>query len=236
MTTTLFNPTNEDFFAQYGGSNFTIPKYPEEGHMMRVDDNKANHVLNQFGPRGLTFLDFGDDSDDGAIKKKKAKEGRRRNLEFKRKQIATYNRDNEARKARHLEYIDPPEQIQEYAKEIGVKLEAPYEVADVKNEEIAQLRKDKEEGDKRFNDLQKQMAEFLTLAKKGIIPKTADEKEAEAIETVKAEIKPMNRQTFEPWVKKLGQEGYGAYPIEVQVEILNKWAGFFDKKEKAFPY
>jgi len=97
MAITLFNPTDDDFKAQYGGVTFVIPKVPEDGHMVRVEDNKGNHILNQLGPRGLTSLDYGDEEE---VKKKKAEDGRRRNIEFKRNQIVRYNRDNEARKAR----------------------------------------------------------------------------------------------------------------------------------------
>lgn len=233
MAITLFNPTNEDFRAQYGGSTFIIPKYPEEGHMVRVDDNKANHILNQFGPRGLSSLDYGDE---GKIKEKKAVDGRRRNLEFKRMQIARYNRDNEARKARHLEYVNPPDHIVEYSKELGVGLIAPYEVSDIKNEEIAQLRKENERRNKENDDLRKQIADLIKLVQENVVPKTDEETETELIKKTIKKIKDMNRQKFEPWVKRLGHEKYASYPIAVQVYILEKWEGFFDKKEKAFPY
>ncbi|HUS89593.1 MAG TPA: hypothetical protein VMW91_09550 [Desulfosporosinus sp.] len=233
MAITLFNPTNEDFDAQYGGSNFVIPAYPKDGHMVRVDDNKANHVLNQFGPRGLTSLDYGDE---GEVKKKKAEDGIRRNLEFKKIQISRYNRDNEARKARQLEYVDPPKHIKDYAKEVGVGLIQPYEIADIKNEEISQLRKDVEKRDKQNDALQKQIAELMALVKKKVIPKTDEESEIELIESVTSEVKMMNRQTFRPWAEKLGQETYGNYPIEAQMYILEKWEGFFNKEEAPFPY
>jgi hypothetical protein len=233
MAITLFNPTNEDFFAQYGGSNFTIPACPKEGHMIRVDDNKANHVLNQFGPRGLTSLDYGDE---GEVKEQKAEAGRRRNLDFKRMQVSRYNRDNEARKARQLEYIDPPKHIKEYAKEIGVGLIAPYEIADIKNEEISQMRKDAERRDRENDELRKQVADLIKLVQENVIPKTDGEIQADFIENLIENVKRMNRQTFEPWVKELSQEKYGKYPVEIQTYILKKWEGFFNKDEKPFPY
>ena len=233
MAITLFNPTNEDFKAQYGGSSFIIPAYPDEGHMVRVDDAKGNHILNQFGPRGLTSLDYGDEGD---VKEKKAEDGRRRNLEFKRKQVSIYNRDNESRKARQLEYIDPPDFIKEYAKEIGVGLIAPYEVADIKNEEIAQLRAEKNEMKGMLDKQAKQIEDLIALVQKNVIPKTEDQEIQESIEESIDNVKKMNRQTLRLWVKDLGQEKYGAYPIEVQMFILERWEGFFNKEEEPFPY
>lgn len=235
MAITLFNPTDDDFKATYGGTTFTIPKCGQDGHMVRVDDAKGNHLLNQLGPRGLTSLDYGDSEE---VKEKKAKDGKRRNYEFKRTQVARYNRDNEARKARQLEYVEPPDFIKEWSKDLGVGLVAPYEVADIKNEEIAQLREENKNRSKENDELRKQLSKLMDRFD-SLMDKTVQENEEtedqKKIDTTISVIKKMNRQSFGPWVTDLKQQKYGAYPMEVQEFIREKWEGFFGD-EKAFPY
>lgn len=232
MAMTLFNPTKEDFTTQYGGTTFIIPAYPKEGHMVRVDDNKGNFILNQLGPRGLTSLDYGDEGD---AKKRKAEDGIRRNIEFKRMQIARYNRDNEARKARHLEYVSPPSFITEWSKELGVGLIAPYEVSDVKNEEIAKLREETAKKDSQIDKLTNQVQELLQLVQKSI-PVLQKAKEETEDEKAKFDIKKLNRNQLKSFVEDIGQQGYGSYSIEIQNFIRERWEGFFNKEEAAFPY
>jgi len=234
MAITLFNPTDDDFEATYGGVTFIISKCGEEGHMVRVEDSKGNHLLNQLGPRGLTSLDYGDDEE---TKKRKADDGKRRSYEFKRTQIGRYNRDNEARKARQLEYVEPPKQIKEWSKDLGVKLVAPYEVEDIKNEEISQLRSENKQRTKQVDVLTDQVKELMETIKQ-LLPDNEEVKTEQEIdfELTMDSIKRMNRQTFKPWVEELKQTKYGAYPVEVQDYIREKWAGFFDVEEQAFPY
>lgn len=239
MAITLFNPTKDEFQATYGGVTFVIPPFSKDGHMIRVDDNKGNHILNQLGPRGLTSLEYGDE---GEVKKKKADDGRRRNLDFKRTQIARYNRDNEARKSRQLAYVTPPKHINDWAEELGIGLITPYEIQDIKNEEISRLRADSEKRDQENLELRKQVAELMD-AIKDLLPKkekSADElikdKYAEEIESMQGQIKRMNRNQFRPWVEELQQQKYGSYPLEIQQFIRDRWEGFFGKDEAAFPY
>jgi len=233
MAITLFNPTKDKLSATYGGVTIHIPPFPDEGHMVRVDDNKGNHILNQLGPRGLTSLNYGDEGD---AKANKAKDGRKRNHDFKRTQIGRYNRDNEGRKARQLEYVNPPDFIEEWAKELGVGIIAPYEVQDIKNEEISKMKAEAEVRDKQNAELQKQVAELMEMVKK-VLPalETKEDKEKAEIDEIKAEIKKMNRNILKSWVEKLGHEEYSKYPIEIQEFIRERWEGFFDKEEAAFP-
>lgn len=239
MAVVLFNPTNENMEATYGGQTFRIPKFPQDGHLIRVDDNKGNHILNQLGPRGLTSLDYGDEGD---IKEKKAKDGIKRNRDFKLKQVMRYNQDNEQRKATQRIYVDPPAFIKEYAKELGVGLLAPYEVADVKNEEIAELKKQAEKRDIENTELRNQVKDLMETVKEllGKVGKTSDEKEAEAkqqfIDETIAEYKRMNRNVFRPKVENLGAQEFAALPLEVQTFVSQRWGGFFEKEEAPFPY
>ena len=94
MSVVLWNPTNEDFDMQYAGRSFTL----KSGQKATVNDACANHLLNAFGPRGLTFLSYGDDEKDIEIKAKE------RNYEFKKRQVQVYNQTNEQRKLTRLGY------------------------------------------------------------------------------------------------------------------------------------
>lgn len=239
MAIVLFNPTNEKLEATYGGQTFRIPKFPEDGHLVRVDDNKGNHILNQLGPRGLTSLDYGDEGD---IKERKAKDGIKRNRDFKLKQIMRYNQDNEQRKATQRIYVDPPAFIKDYAKELGIGLLAPYEVADVKNEEISELKKEAEKRDRENLELRNQVMDLMSTVQKllGEIEKTPEEKKAEEqqknIDEMITSYKVMNRNVFRPKIESFGAEEFGKLPIEVQTFISQRWGGFFNKEEAPFPY
>ena len=134
MAIVLWNPTKDELEGVYAGLTIRFAPDGESGCKVKVDDAKGRHLLNELGPRGLTSLEYGDE---GKTEAKKGEDGRKRSKEFKLKQIARYNPDNEARKARQLEYVDPPKIIKEWSKDLGVKLEAPYELPDIKNMEIS---------------------------------------------------------------------------------------------------
>jgi hypothetical protein len=205
-----------------------------------VDDAKGRHILNQLGPRGLTSLEYGDDSDDGKIKKQKGEAGRRRNREFKLKQIERYNQDNEARKAQHQAYVKPPEHIEAYASELGVGLIAPYQVQDSKNEEIAELRSELKKRDSEFASLTAQFAEFMKAFKEGKTPQTQEEIAAEATEAERVELykeyKMLKWTEFKQWVLKHDtSERYLKFPVDIQEDIRSKWGKLADEGE-LFPY
>ena len=235
MSVILFNPTNEDLETQYSGVVTRIPKRGEDGHMLKVDDAKGRHILNVLGPRGLTQLEYGDDSDGGIKKEQKAADGVRRNLEFKKKQVMTYNRDNEARKNKHLEYLQIPKQVEDYAKELGIGLIEAYNIPDVKNEEISELRAALSKKDAEVALLSSQVGELIKALQTSGQIKTNDEKAKDAIKELQIQYKMMTKQQFEPWVTRLGVEKFNKYPIEIQTDILEKWEGLFDK-DKKFPY
>ena len=128
MSTTLFNATNEDLEAQHIGVTTIIKKFPEKGHMVLVDDAKARHLLNILAPRGLTTLDYGDEGD---AKKKKAAEGRKRNKEFKIKQIVDFNQNQQQNEANKISYSHPTEALKQYSDELGLDLIKPYELPNI---------------------------------------------------------------------------------------------------------
>jgi len=128
MSVVLWNPTNEDFDMQYAGRSFTLTS----GQRATVNDACANHLLNAFGPRGLTFLSYGDDERDIETKAKE------RNYEFKKRQVQVYNQTNEQRKLTRLGYLPPSKKLKEYALELGIELIEPYSM---KDEERAAISK-----------------------------------------------------------------------------------------------
>lgn len=229
MAIVLFNPTDEELRAQYGGVDVKIAPFGKEGHLVRVEDQKARHILNILGPRGLTTLEFGDE---GEIKEQKAADGRRRAEEFKQKQVRTYNRDNEGRKMRNLEYVEPPEKIKQWAKDLGIILIQPYELPDVDMQEMANLRKEKKELLGLVADLKESQNEIMNMLKqKGLLEEPEDPHEE-----LKETYNHMNREQLAPWVENLTFDKFSQYPVEVQKDIMTKWEGFWNKEEKPFPY
>jgi len=225
MAIVLFNPTDEELRAQYGGVDVILAP----NQKLRVDDQKARHILNILGPRGLTSLDYGDEGD---IEIQKAEDARNRAIEFKKKQIRTYNRDNEGRKMRNLEYVEPPEVIKQMALDLGIVLIQPYDLPDVNTEEISTLRKENKGLMDQLKTQSNQLTDVMAmLAQKGLLEPTVDP-DQELID----EFKSMNRQKFEPWVESLTFEIFSQYPVEIQRMIMTKWEGFYDPEEKPFPH
>lgn len=235
MAIVLFNPTSDELRGMQAGIELIIPPCPKEGHMVKVDDRKANHLLNELGPRGLTSLEFGDE---GEIKERKAAAGIKRAKQFKLKQIERYNQDNETRKATNQGYIAPSKQIQEFAKELGEGLIQPYRVKDVANEEIAELKSQLKQRDSQFADLTQQFSEFMSAYKedRGIKSKDeiAKEKEDAEREKLHKEYKMLPWVKYKPWVNALGAR-YMELPVDVQKDLEVKWNKMADEEEK-FPY
>lgn len=233
MATTLFNPTNEVLSAQHIGITTTINKYPEKGHMIKVDDAKARHLLNILAPRGLTTLDFGDE---GENKKKKAEESRQRNKEFKLKQVVDFNQLNQANESRKLPYLPPTKQLKGYSDELGIKLIAPYELPDVEKGKISKLKEELDNKDvqlekqaEQITEMAGQLSELTTLVKgmTKIAKETPDpdEDKKDVIEEV-VKFRPLNKAQFTAWMKKNWDE-IPTYPVEIQEEIKEKHEKLF---------
>lgn len=138
MGMVVLNPTNEDLDMQFSGVSFSL----KAGQKMVLAEHAAKHVLNAFGPRGLTYLAFG--ADEEAL----SADGKRRNKEFKIKQLTEFNIRNENRKNMNLGYLPPSEKIKEYAAEMGIELMQPYAPRDLErtkmnaqDDEIMTLRR-----------------------------------------------------------------------------------------------
>lgn len=233
MSTTLFNPTNEDLEAQHIGVTTRIVKFPEKGHMVLVDDAKARHLLNILAPRGLMSLDFGDEGD---AKKEKAKEGRKRNKDFKMKQIMDFNQLNQANEARKVPYAYPSNELKEYSDEMGIELIAPYALPNVEKGKISKLKEELdgknvrlEQQAKQMTDMQGQISELTSLVR-GMIKTGEDETKSEfkgedVVEEV-VKFRSLNKAQFTAWMKKNWDE-IPIFPVEIQEEIKERHEKLF---------
>jgi len=142
MSTVVHNPTNrleekfqETFTGQYLGKTFDI----KPGAKIELEDKTARHLLNNFAPRGLISLVYGDE---GSKEEKKIKDALERNRAFKIKQINDLNQKNSANKHMGLPYLEPTKIIRRYAEEMGAKLEESYKIDDTQLQKTQALEKE----------------------------------------------------------------------------------------------
>lgn len=129
MAITLWNPTTETFVMQFEGRTLIL----NAGQLMKVTESCGKFLLGGFGQRGLTSLEYGDDDE------KIRNDALERNRAFRVKQVVDYNQRNEARKQMNLPYLNPPELIRQYARELGIDIIAPFTVRAEENARIQQL-------------------------------------------------------------------------------------------------
>ncbi|OEU68508.1 MAG: hypothetical protein BBJ57_07460 [Desulfobacterales bacterium PC51MH44] len=236
MSTTLFNPTNENLKAQHSGVTIRIAKFPEKGHMVLVEDARARHILNILAPRGLTTLDYGDEGD---AKKLKAKDGRQRNKEFKIKQIVDFNQLQQANEAGKIPYSHPAPHLKEYSDELGLDLLKPYELPTIDKGKISKLKTELEEKDikleeqgQQMRSMQGQISELTALVKQ-VVSKGKPAKVDTAGDEVGGDnevlkFKQLNKAHFTTWMKKNWNE-IPNYPAQVQEEINVRHEKLFGK-------
>lgn len=161
---TLWNPTNEDLDMQYAGISLTMKAGEERAYEIAC----AKHLLNGFGPRGLTSLKYGcTDADKKAI----GEAAVQRNIDFKKKQIVEYNQRNENRKQMGLGYLPATEAVKKYSIELGLKLLEPYSVRDEERSDIGALKAENSELKGQVKDL---LGKFEQLMKELANKKNAD--------------------------------------------------------------
>ncbi len=136
----------------------------QPGEKREVEINCGKHVLNAFGPRGLTFLNY------GADEKRVGEDARQRNLEFKKKQVIDHNTRNEMRRQMGLGFIPASKVIARYATELGVELAEPYQLKEKgsSDPEIMKLREENRELKTRMDKLMDTL-ESLTAPEKEVI-------------------------------------------------------------------
>jgi 6-phosphofructokinase len=154
----LWNPTSEDFDMQYAGISITLKAGEKQLFALKC----ASHLLNGYGQRGLTSLQFGDEDNAERI----GKAAIQRNRDFKEKQVVEYNQRNEARKAMNLGYLPPTEMLKKYAIELGLKLLEPYAVRDEERAGISEAKRENEALKEEMADLKDMLKRLLEAQKK----------------------------------------------------------------------
>jgi chromosome segregation ATPase len=242
MAIVLMNPTNERFEGLYIGTVTVI----EPGQKVKVDDQRGKFLLNELGPRGLIPLEYGDE---GEVERRKAEGGRRRNLEFKKKQVVRYNQMNEARSNQKLPYVEPTKEIKLYAEELGIGLLEPYKFQDDQAERMATLREEVTAKDRliaakdrdlaamqnQMTGMQDQLNQLMALIKgngdgRAEAPAPAqEERDVELIE-LKKEIGylPQKKDHYETWIAN-NWDKYETAPPEIQEDMRKKWSNFYNR-------
>ena len=90
------------------------------GDIKEFDDRRGSHILTKFARRGLVKLAYNDDLTE---KRKQALESWEK---FWRYQVTVFNQDNERRQSTNREYVYPTRELEEHAKELGMKLVGPW--------------------------------------------------------------------------------------------------------------
>ena len=220
MSKVLFNPTNETLEAYHNGLPVTLPP----GQKVKIDsDAKANHVINSLGQRGLCLLEYGDEPKEESI----AEAGRKRNIEFKTKQVIRMNQDNETRQQTHKPYIDPTDQIKAYAEELGITLLSPFATTDAKNSKIKELTERLDARDQQFNELMRQMAELMK-EKTGVAPETEEELR---VKELTMEFQMMKTPEFKQYAEA-NKDRVSGWPLIVQEAFAAKWNKFFPEEPR----
>ncbi|MEJ5360140.1 MAG: hypothetical protein WHT06_15880 [Desulfobacterales bacterium] len=242
MAIVLFNPTDEEMRAQYIGEEVVIPPAPKPGHKIRVDDARGRHLLNVLGPRGLVSLEYGDE---GEGELKKAEIGRRRNIEFWRKQVMDFNQLNDAQQQRRLPYIQPTPEVKAAAKRLGIKLYEPMSSKDeFTNEAQSTVAEELAAKEHTISALQRQVYELTRLVGElksqvlavasgaqdaGAVPDEEDagqEAPHYANEAMIRKIKAIGPPMFDKWVRKNLSE-IEEFPAEVKRVIAEKWVRLY---------
>lgn len=242
MALVVWNPTNEKFETQYIGE--TVIMEPDQ--KLRVDDARGRHLLNVLGPRGLTSLEYGDDS---GIEQKKKTDARKRNLDFKRQQVTRYNQENQRREQAKAPIIDAPAQIKQYAQETGIALIEPYSFHDEETDKIAAQKQElvakdeviKQQGET-IEGLKTQMGDLsnkfenLMAIMEGKKASTDDTVSQAKVDADVANLRNtlgyvhLDRPRFRNWITRNWEAIHDDdLPTVIFDEIVSKWNRFYNK-------
>ena len=228
----IHNPTDEVIETMYASRPFI---FAPEKTLVVEDKATANHIINEWGTRGLVTLDFGDDtkkvSGGQTVMEVKAAAGRKANTDFRRQMVINHNQMNESNKHTRKPYINPTDQLLSYAAAEGIKLIKPYEVDDIQQQEMNKLDAENRELKGMIKDQGSQISELLGLMKGGGLqaPATKSPEEIKAEDGAKelqAKIDKVNsfkrKDYFEKWLKD-SKEVIALWPEEAKTELRKKY-------------
>lgn len=142
----------------YAGRSLSL--VPDE-KIAGINEACKNHLINEFGRRGLVALGYSDSGHEDEIAAK-AKEINKR---FKKEQVIRYNEDNASRRLKNLGGVSPSKKVKEYALELGIRLDEPYVVNDVEKEAIAKTSVENEVLKQKLAAQQTEMDELKKMMK-----------------------------------------------------------------------
>jgi len=227
----LYNPTDEIIETMYASRPFIF----KPGQIRPIEDKAtANHIVNEWGTRGIVALDYGDDTKKalggGTVKEQKANAGIKANKAFRRKMIIEHNQMNEANKIQRLPYVHPTEKLIVYAKAEGIQLISPYEVSDETQKELNAQRAENRELNSMLREQGNQIKDLLEIVKAGGMQapemKSSTELDAEAkAKEIEAMVDKCNSYTrkdhFKTWLDQ-NLEAVKLWPEDAKSEVRKK--------------
>ena len=206
----IANYTPDDILWTHGGLSNTI----ESDQVVEMDDARGNHILNQFGPRGLIKLQYGDEEE---VRKKEAMTIY---TMFWERQITNFNQQNEARKNENKAYIAPNKQLQEKADEMGLEIVGPWKLKiPVASAEMDKLKAENKELYTKIDTLQTQVSELIEAITQDRATMATDK------EQYLRQFKTRSKANYKAWVGS-HIEDIASWPKDIQAEAENKWKGF----------
>lgn len=228
----IHNPTDERITPMHASRTYTF----EPRKTIPVEDKAAmNHIINEYGARGLVLLDFGDDTREGVggktIFENKAAAGRAANETFRRNMVINHNQMNESNKHTRKPYIMPTDQLTKYAADLGIKLIKPYEVDDIQQQEMNKMKLESEGLKDLIKTQSGQITELLEAIKSGGLPapatKTVEEvatdSKADELKEMIAKVNSHNRKDyFKKWYDD-NLNDIKMWPEEAKTEVRKKY-------------
>jgi len=208
------------------------------GEIVEMADARGNHILNKVSRRGILRIEYGTDQE------QYKKEALKIYKNFWMLQISNFNQLNESRKNENKPFVHPTQQLAEHAKELRVKLVAPYEVLQAAADgRVSNLESENKDLKEAMGEMKQQIRDLTSLLKSGSmsLPKdTEDIEEADdagsagnAGEDVTEKRKPkfawLNKGNFAGWLTR-NTGDIVQYPEEDKEELRTQWDKHFPGK------
>lgn len=234
----LWNPTNEKFETMFEGIPCVIYGVCEDhpkGHKIRTDNKaRVNHLINVYGKRGLTSLEYGDDVSGMEEKKKIA--AIKANRKFREKQVIAINTDNERRKQQGQSYIDPTKQVVKYAAELGLELISPYAVKTDESKRVAGLEEENKDLRKQMGAMMDKMSLMLEKmtdggGKEESVTEIKEQTDEEvALTKLKNSFFKLSGPKFKTWLEG-NADKVVVWPNDLQLVVREKWLKNFPEEK-----
>lgn len=218
----LANFTPEDITWTHVGINGTL----KSGEIEEYPDGRANHILNNYGRRGIVRYRLNDD--DEAIRAKSMSLYKR----FWMTQITTFNQQNEAKKNENKPYTYPTDVLRDKAEEFGLDLVAPWRMqTKTDSAQVSELKAENKELKNQIAALSENQAEMLKVLKE-LNKKPARPVVIDTADLIKKFI-TLDKAKFHDWIIKNSEE-IEDWPTMVKERMCEKYSSLYPKAEE-FP-